>query len=218
MEVLLPIVVDHPHRFSDEASLLRLYLEKFGLNANIIGADGIAGLRRLKPHEVKIPAFLVCSNSEMLHMVLQDVIEGRFSSAKQLIISPSEICETVTKIGESVSLWSSTSSVLVRDCTRMIYQHLADMSFTVYHIAAELSISRRKLEMEFSRSEGIAVGRYIQRVRMAEAQRLLTDTRMTVGEIGYSMGYNDVGSFSRAFSRHYGHPPSVSRNIVCVKS
>lgn len=49
------------------------------------------------------------------------------------------------------------------------------------------------------------------RLRLQHATELLSDTRMSVGEIGVACGFMNNCSFSRAFRSRYGAPPSAFR-------
>lgn len=49
------------------------------------------------------------------------------------------------------------------------------------------------------------------RLRLQHATELLSDTRLSVGEIGVACGFTNNCSFSRAFRSRYGTPPSAFR-------
>lgn len=52
---------------------------------------------------------------------------------------------------------------------------------------------------------------YVTSWRLALAARKLRDGAERVEVVGRSVGYDNLASFSRAFSRHWGHSPSVAR-------
>lgn len=52
---------------------------------------------------------------------------------------------------------------------------------------------------------------WIRERRLSRAKELLTTTEMTVTEICYSTGFENVSHFSRLFKEHYGHTPSSYR-------
>ncbi|WP_173021445.1 AraC family transcriptional regulator [Lewinella sp. W8] len=51
----------------------------------------------------------------------------------------------------------------------------------------------------------------IHRLRMEEGVALLRREDTSLTEIAHHLGYGDLASFSKKFSRHYGHPPSARR-------
>lgn len=52
------------------------------------------------------------------------------------------------------------------------------------------------------------------RMRLQHAARLLSESRLSVGEVSAACGFENICSFSRAFRSRYGVPPSVYRQRV----
>ncbi len=48
---------------------------------------------------------------------------------------------------------------------------------------------------------------YYQSMRMQEAARLLKKERMSVSEVGYQMGFTNLGHFSKVFEQYMGMKP-----------
>ncbi len=59
---------------------------------------------------------------------------------------------------------------------------------------------------------GISPYSYLIRIRMERAKALLLTGEMNVREVAFLCGYNDPLYFSRAFSKHYGVPPTDYRH------
>jgi len=55
--------------------------------------------------------------------------------------------------------------------------------------------------------------RYLTRLRLERAARLLSGTDREVTEICAAVGFESPGSFSRLFRRELGRPPSEFRKI-----
>jgi squalene-hopene/tetraprenyl-beta-curcumene cyclase len=55
---------------------------------------------------------------------------------------------------------------------------------------------------------------YFLRCRMRAAAELLRNTNLTVKDIAYRFGYNDVGQFSKLFKQKIGLPPSQFRGRI----
>ena len=58
---------------------------------------------------------------------------------------------------------------------------------------------------------GLSPGKRFQKLRMQEADGLLTLSPMTITEIAAYLGYSRVHEFSREFSRYFGHPATHYR-------
>jgi transcriptional regulator GlxA family with amidase domain len=54
----------------------------------------------------------------------------------------------------------------------------------------------------------------LQRVRMTRAAQLLRDNTLPVATVARAVGYRQAAQFSKAFRRHYGHPPSAVRRAM----
>src|SRR5690349_14062811 len=63
----------------------------------------------------------------------------------------------------------------------------------------------------FQKVTGISPGRFLTSLRMEEAKRLLRTTTRTVADIGTSVGYTSVSTFSGRFNRSVGLTPMTFR-------
>lgn len=82
---------------------------------------------------------------------------------------------------------------------------------TVQKLANIGRMSRRTFERRFKQATGYSPLRYLQRVRVESAKRLLETTNKTFEEITCRVGYGDTSSFRRIFQKELGLPPSVYR-------
>ncbi|WP_198315711.1 helix-turn-helix domain-containing protein [Chitinophaga tropicalis] len=48
---------------------------------------------------------------------------------------------------------------------------------------------------------------YHQNLRMKEAARLLREEDLSVSEVGYQMGFENLGHFTKVFEKHIGRKP-----------
>ncbi len=75
---------------------------------------------------------------------------------------------------------------------------------TLAHICATNS---SKLKSSFKRVHNMTVYRYIQKLRLEEANLLLKESNMNIGEIAKEVGYRHQGHFSKLFYKCYGVYP-----------
>jgi len=78
-------------------------------------------------------------------------------------------------------------------------------------LASRLGVSSRTLSRKFINELRTTPGKWIQNKRLEMARTLLETTRLTVSEICYRIGYQDVASFSRLFAKSTGMPPADFR-------
>jgi AraC-like DNA-binding protein len=83
-----------------------------------------------------------------------------------------------------------------------------EYSWTVAELAGEAAMSRSAFFARFSRMVGVAPMEYLLAWRMALAKRLLRAQEQSVEQIAERVGYGSASTFSTAFARHVGLPPS----------
>ena len=82
-------------------------------------------------------------------------------------------------------------------------------AWTVAQLAKEAGLSRSAFFERFGRAVGVAPMEYLLGWRMALAKALLRrDHDVTVAEVAGRVGYGSASSFSVAFTRHVGLPPT----------
>jgi transcriptional regulator GlxA family with amidase domain len=79
----------------------------------------------------------------------------------------------------------------------------------VDRLADKARMSRRTFERRFKNATGDSPLRYIQRVRIENAKKLLEKGGKTFDEITYIVGYEDSSTFSRIFKKTTGLSPNL---------
>ncbi|MEO6685350.1 MAG: helix-turn-helix transcriptional regulator, partial [Dyadobacter sp.] len=74
-------------------------------------------------------------------------------------------------------------------------------------LAEEVGMSKSKLKRLFKQVFGESMFNYYQRFRMQQAARLLKERKLTVSEVGFEMGFTNLGHFTRVFEEHIGVKP-----------
>jgi AraC-like DNA-binding protein len=101
-----------------------------------------------------------------------------------------------------------------------VSRHCVRDDLSLDEVARHLGLSPRQLQRLFAGAETtfteFLLGRRLQRVR-----RALADPRRAnhnIGDIALEMGFGDISTFSKAFRRRYGIPPSEFRRMHYAKS
>jgi AraC-like DNA-binding protein len=81
-------------------------------------------------------------------------------------------------------------------------------TWTVAELAKEAALSRSSFFERFSRAVGVAPMAYLLTWRMALAKDLLRRNEGRIAEIAQRVGYSSASTFSVAFTRHVGRPPT----------
>lgn len=93
---------------------------------------------------------------------------------------------------------------------RLMEEHL-DAPLPVSVIARRAGCSPRTLEGLFRSAVQTSPGAYYLSLRLSAARRLVVDTDLSMAETAVRTGFSSIAALSRAFRRHYGHPPSAAR-------
>lgn len=78
-------------------------------------------------------------------------------------------------------------------------------------VARQLTIAPRTLQRRLA-AEGVSYQQLVDIVRREAAERLLMDASMSIGEIGYLLGFSEPSAFHRAFKRWHSLTPHEYRN------
>lgn len=98
----------------------------------------------------------------------------------------------------------------LRDVQQWISEHPAG-DLSVESLAARAALSPRHFARAFQAETGMTPGRYVDRVRLEHARRLLEDTADGVEEISRASGYGTPEAMRRAFLRTLGASPAEYR-------
>ena len=79
-------------------------------------------------------------------------------------------------------------------------------------LSEELNVGRRNFDRRFIKATGLTPLDYLQRVRVESAKKSFENTRKTVNEVMYNVGYNDTKAFRDIFKKITGLTPVEYRN------
>jgi AraC-like DNA-binding protein len=86
--------------------------------------------------------------------------------------------------------------------------------WSVDNLAKLANLSRSAFAQRFTAAMGMPVAAYVSQVRMQLAGRWLRQQDITVSQVAQRLGYESEASFSRAFKKTQGMPPSEVRHAA----
>lgn len=103
---------------------------------------------------------------------------------------------------------SIKKSTLVKKVLDYIVENIENSELNVSTICQELNVGRNKLQKEIKTEVGMTPVEFIRSIRLNEAKNLLSAEDITVSEVAYSVGFNNLSYFSRSFKTEFGVLPS----------
>jgi AraC-like DNA-binding protein len=80
------------------------------------------------------------------------------------------------------------------------------------NLASALYLTPRTLRRKLS-EQGTCFRDIVKELRCSAAKQLITETQLTIEDIGCSVGFNDVSNFRAAFKKWTGQTPSTLRQV-----
>lgn len=100
---------------------------------------------------------------------------------------------------------------LVKKAQALIEKNLQD-KLSVEELSAKLAVGRRNFDRRFIKATGNTPLEYAQRVKIESAKKKLENSRKTINEVMYEVGYSDVKAFREVFRKITGMSPLEYRS------
>jgi AraC-like DNA-binding protein len=123
-----------------------------------------------------------------------------------------ELIDRLDDVGATKSLATAQETRLVRSAEDFMRAHL-DQPLSVGELAAQLGVSRRRLQYAFQHVRRASPRTILGELRLERARQKLADPAdgRTVAQIALECGIAHFGRFAAAYAARYGELPSVTR-------
>jgi YesN/AraC family two-component response regulator len=101
----------------------------------------------------------------------------------------------------------------VRRALAFVREHFAE-PITLSQVASEAGLSKFHFCRLFQRRIGVSFREYLCGLRLERARALLADRELTVTEVAYAIGFNDLSHFDKVFNRTVGMSPTEYRRSI----
>ena len=81
-------------------------------------------------------------------------------------------------------------------------------------LAEQVGLSRSHFRYLFKEVTGMPFKKYLSLVRLNAARQMITETRTSVRDVCFTVGYRDLSSFYRAYRAHHGVAPTADRHAA----
>ena len=171
------------------------------------GLELISNLRS----EQKIREFVVVSGYDRFDFVQQSLRLGVFDYLLKPI-DREELAALMQRLSDHLSIMPETDmeTIVINDAPvkhdavdqilKYINQHYAD-TLTLRMLSREFYLTETYICDLLKKYTGKTFVAILQEIRLNQAKRLLSETSITIAEVGRQVGYTDQGYFSRIFRR-----------------
>ncbi|GIP26635.1 hypothetical protein J23TS9_17650 [Paenibacillus sp. J23TS9] len=186
------------------------------LRMNWLALDGervqplleMAGITPERPFRQKAISSRVKEHAEKVIDELEDVVKRNPANALKL---QSLVCALMAELMPvTVDSPVAEPSGWIDECMEFMELHASE-GISVQQVAAFAGVHRSYFSNMFACQVGMPPLKYLQKIRMVKAKRLLQETDATVTEIALSLGYPNLYSFTRAFKIYYKVSPLIIR-------
>lgn len=89
-----------------------------------------------------------------------------------------------------------------------VNQRLDDTTFTVEDLAGAVHLGRVQLHRKLKAVANTTATQFIRDIRLAKAAELLSEGKLSVTQVAYSVGFDNLSYFAKVFQEKYGSLPS----------
>lgn len=115
-------------------------------------------------------------------------------------------------LGRTVSREEPRMRLSAADTERIALAHSVmcarlEGRLTLSELARKVGINRTKLALGFKAVYGVSVQAFWRDAKLDRARQMLRDGAIPVTEVAFAVGYSELSSFTRAFTRRFGISP-----------
>ncbi len=137
---------------------------------------------------------------DLLEIQISNLLENRKilrdKFNKELVIQPADIAIT------------SVDAIFVQKAMDIVEKHISDADFASDEFCREIGMSRSQLHRKLKALTSQPSSEFIRTLRLKRAATLLKDSKLSVEEISYRVGFNSPAYFTKCFKTLFGKTPS----------
>lgn len=174
---------------------------------------------RLRDFDIPLSPVMSSVTASLLNLPLEGRLRHRFVSAtvEQLLCLALSGLMQLEQQRELPIHVSARDRAALREVRAALDRRLADPP-RIDDLARQVGLNRNKLRFAFKEMFGLGISDYIHEKRMSAAYERLAIGIESVSEIAASVGYAHLSSFTAAFTRQFGRPPSLMRRTAAQPS
>jgi signal transduction histidine kinase/AraC-like DNA-binding protein/streptogramin lyase len=137
---------------------------------------------------------------DLLEVQIRNLLESRRilrdKFSKELVIKPADIAVT------------SVDAIFIQKAMDIVNNHISDPDFSSDEFCKEIGMSRSQLHRKLKALTSQPASEFIRTLRLKRAASLLKESKLSIEEISYRVGFNSPAYFTKCFRTLFGKTPS----------
>jgi YesN/AraC family two-component response regulator len=126
----------------------------------------------------------------------RDALRRQFTSQELLEIEPSKVT------------LNSTDEAFLHRVIASVEKNMSNAEYSVESMVQGVGMSRMQLYRKLKAVSGQSANEFIRTLRLKRAAQLLVQKQLTIAEVTYAVGFNDLQYFRESFKKYFGMTPS----------
>ncbi len=128
-------------------------------------------------------------------LIMRNSLREKYS--KELILKPSNI---------SIS---SPDERFLHKAIKLVEKNIDDSDLDIEKFVTQIGVSRMQLYRKIAALTNMTVKEFINDIRLKRAAQLIRENKLTISEVSYSVGFNDISYFGKCFRKKFGMSATV---------
>ncbi|GAB3955367.1 two-component regulator propeller domain-containing protein [Spirosoma harenae] len=116
---------------------------------------------------------------------------------------------TMSMAQEQIPVPLTAEQQFIDRLTVLVSKQMDNPEFTVEELAQAANLSRVQLHRKLKALTNKTATNFIRDIRLEKAAELLQDGKLSVTQVAYEVGFDNLSYFSKVFQEHYGVLPSL---------
>ena len=142
-------------------------------------------------------------NANVLEIRVSNLLKSRKNLVskfkKELILQPKDIAVT------------STDELFLKKAIDILEENLTNSDFSINEFIEKMGMSRSVLYRKLKALTGQSIFEFIRTIKLKRAAQLIIKSDLTISEVAYDLGFNDLKYFRKHFKLLFNELPSQYR-------
>ena len=148
---------------------------------------------------------------ELLLARIDNLLQSRHQLKDLWTMKPAAETVAVTSTASAVGATTPIEDAFISQFKSIVEERLTDSNLSVEDLATAMGLSRVQLYRKVKALTGSSPVDLLRKARLAQAQKLLQESALSVSEIAYQVGFASPSYFTKCYKDEFGTVPGEAR-------